>query len=145
MKEFTYDEIVAKADSVKAVMGDGATVYLREGSMPYNKACSFEAGCSYRLGVAVSGYFTAVVKGIHCKWSFDLESYSASGSGELQPRTEAIREVLSQLEGKAKSQFREWLAGVSEKMRADAAERRGYADKLAAKAAVIADLSSEAA
>lgn len=143
MKEFTYDEVVAKADQIKAVMGDQPTVYLRDANPPYGKACEFESGCMVRLGTHVSGYFTAVVKGIRCRWSFDLESHDASGTGEIAPRLEHIRSVMGKLDGRAKQQFRAWLVSVATTIRADAADWRSRADAYTAKAAVIADIAGE--
>jgi hypothetical protein len=145
MKEFTYAEVVAKAPQIKAVMGESPTVYLRdEPNPPYEKACEFEAGSSVRLGTHVSGYFTAVVQGVRCRWSFDLESYGASGTGQLAPRTDAIRAVMAKLEGRAREQFRDWLVEVATKIRTDATEWRNHADAYINKANVLADIAGAA-
>lgn len=143
MKDLKYSEVVAKADSIKAVMGPEPTIYLRDAMPPYEKACAFEPGCAIRLSTNVSGYFTAVVKGIRCRWSFDLEDRGANGTGSLAPNVEAIGSVMRRLEGTARTQFRDWLVEVATKVRADAAELRSTADQQTAKAATLADIAGQ--
>lgn len=149
MKEFTYEELVAKADAVKEIMGTEPVVFLRPSagpmSLPFNRAHSFEPGGTVRFGVITSGWFVATVKGIHAKWSFDLESWGDNGTSSLNPRIHACREVMRQLEGRARDQFRGWLLEVAAKLREEAQKSQGFADQLNAKAAAVIEVSGAVA
>jgi hypothetical protein len=137
--DLTVSQVRAQAAHLIAL---GVTVCLKDAEPPFEQAESFEDGCTVRLGVNTSGYFTATIEGVRVKWSFNLEGWGANGTGELQPRIEECRRVVQRLQGPAKDQFRQWLADVAGKVGKDAAEWRASADSYAAKAAILADLAT---
>jgi hypothetical protein len=139
-----YQELKTKGLALKQLYGFDA-VYIE--GVPFSLATSCEPGGSHRLDMATSVWFygTDPDSGVRMRWSFDIESPSANGSSSYAIDADACRNVMRELRGEARDQFRAYLADCAAKVRARGEEYRKAADKQAMDAAILSDLASTAA
>lgn len=128
MRDITYESAIANSAALRSL---GQTeIYLSAGEMPWAKATTCEPGGTHRLDMATSVWFGADHEsGLHFRWSFDIESRSANGTGSYAIDVEACREVMKKLGPDARQKFAEYLFSCAEKVKAKGAEYQRIADR----------------
>lgn len=79
---------------------------------PWHLAESCESGGSHRLDIYTNVWFKGKdpKTGLQFRWSFDIEPYSANGTGSYQIDAPACRKVLALLPEKCHKAFRDYLS-----------------------------------
>lgn len=139
MMDWTYAKAVALADHLHSI---GMTeIYLDRAANPFPWALvtSCKPGGSHRLDIDTSVRFVAFCpkSKLTFTWVWDLEPYSASGSGSYQIDAAAAKGVLSSLAGEAHLQFRLYLDECAVKVAERGRKYQELADKQLADATLL--------
>lgn len=115
------EDAVANAEHYKALGIDEVYLSDDEGPFPWEFVTSCRPGGSHRLEISTDVWFTAEHPcGMSFRWTFEIEPYSANGSGHYQIDVDKIAAALKRLPEKAAAEFRVYLAEC-----ADAVGKKG--------------------
>lgn len=128
-KEWTYDEVKAKADHLKAI---GTTeVYLDKEPYPWHLVDKMETGGSHRLDITTSVWFYATEpdSGLALRWSFDIENREANGKGYYEVNQKDCCRIIKLLPAKPREQFRQYLLNCAKSIEKNAKEYLDIANR----------------
>lgn len=125
-----YTEAIKKAKHLKAIGSDEVWLGDNDGEKPWHLEAKCEPGGSHRLEIHTSCWFRATEpkSGLKFRWDFDIEPYSANGSGSYKIDTAGVFRVLSMMHPKTAIAFRKYLADCAEKVQKKGEEWRAVAD-----------------
>jgi hypothetical protein len=140
----SYSQVLQNAAHYKALgMND---IYLDDtsGALPWEHTVSVEEGGSHRLDISTNVWFRAKEPntGLTFRWSFDIEPYSANGSGSYHIDVDSCKRVLALLPSDVRVSFREYLLNCAGKVKARADEYHQLAMRQAKEAAILQDLGT---
>lgn len=144
MNNLTFKKAVENAAALKSL--GQHDVYLRDeigDDYPWHLASDFEPGGSHRLDIATSGWFSCNHEsGLRFRWSFDIEPYSANGTGSYQIDAAACRSVMRKLNEPMRAEFRKYLLECAQKVAAKGVEWQAVADRQMSDAAQLRDIAA---
>lgn len=122
------------------------SVYLsmdRDGPVPLNKVTSVREGGTHRFDIATDIILSWTEEGLNFTVRFDLETREANGKSQYALVPSRVADVLAQLQSEPASQLKAILVADAAKVRAQADEYFGYAQRLYGDAALFDALSRE--
>lgn len=144
MREEDYCRVLQNASHYRAL--GISEVYLDSSSsaFPWQYVTSVEEGGSHRLDINTSVWFRAKepTSGITFRWTFDIEPYSANGSGSYHIDVGSCKRVLALLPPEGRVLFREYLAKCAAAVKSKGDEWMECAMRQQRDARILQDLAT---
>lgn len=130
MRDLTYAKAIEVAEHLKAI--DYGSIYLRDEDphLPWHRVTKIGTGCTYRLSMPTSISFEATTDhGLDFRWSIDIETRDANGTGTTRINRDLLRDVSRKLTSPMRQKYAEYLQsavlGAVEKQAAEVREALG--------------------
>lgn len=143
MNQPTYQSLMENPANTIALLGKGPHYLSDDDRKPWLLVTSCEPGGTHRLELVTSVWFYAKdpSNDLEFHWSFDIEPYSANGTGSYVIDATACRSVLARLPEPAYTQFRTYLSDCANKVQKKGLEWQEIANKRLRDAAELHDLA----
>jgi hypothetical protein len=143
----TWRSIVEKAKSYLDIGQSEIYLHNDANDYPWEFAQGCTPGGSHRLDISTSvRFFGEHPSGLRFSWSFDIEPYSANGSGSYHLDREGIASALAKLDRTpAAEQFRAYLRECVTKVSAKGDEYQAVANRQYADAQLLRAIAGGAA
>lgn len=143
MSQPTYQSLMENPDNTIALLGKGPHYLSDDDFKPWHLVTDCKPGGSHRMELDTNVWFLAKnpSNGLEFRWSFDIEPYSANGTGSYAIDAAACRDVMTRLPITARTQFRTYLSDCADKVQKKGLEWREIANKQLRDAAELHDLA----